>query len=300
MPSEKKIIVRIAEGLGNQLFMYANGLALSKRNQASLYIDDESGFFKKKNKLRLRKYNLDIFSTDINICSSIDKFNSYPKDITRKILKKLDFFKSSKLFLIDDSINGKSYYKALSCSFDDKLYVEGHFESENYFDFLKNYLRSSLLINETLINRNNKFIKLLQSSNSVSIHVRRHRFSEENNINKKRSDEFTKNIIEYIFRSVDYFRDRIDNPKFFIWSNDFTDLNNYFNNKDFIFVKNNDIANDFYLFSLSKHFIVGASTFHWWGAWLNDNPNKICTRPKEELLNPSNNRDFWPIDWIKI
>ena len=29
MPSEKKIIVRIAEGLGNQLFMYANGLALS-------------------------------------------------------------------------------------------------------------------------------------------------------------------------------------------------------------------------------------------------------------------------------
>ena len=57
MPSEKKIIVRIAEGLGNQLFMYANGLALSKRNQASLYIDDESGFFKKKNKLIFEKKN---------------------------------------------------------------------------------------------------------------------------------------------------------------------------------------------------------------------------------------------------
>ena len=98
MSSEKKIIVRIAEGLGNQLFMYANGLALSKKNQASLYIDDESGFFKKKNKLRLRKYNLDIFSTDISICSSIDKFNSYPKDITRKILKKLIFLNQVSFF----------------------------------------------------------------------------------------------------------------------------------------------------------------------------------------------------------
>ena len=76
MPNEKKVIVRIAEGLGNQLFMYANGLALSKKNQASLYMDNESGFFKKKNKLRLRKYNLDIFSTNINICNSIDKFNN--------------------------------------------------------------------------------------------------------------------------------------------------------------------------------------------------------------------------------
>ena len=160
MPSEKKIIVRIAEGLGNQLFMYANGLALSKKNHASLYIDNESGFFKKKNKLRLRKYNLDIFSTNINICNSIDKFNSYPKDIIRKFLKKLDFFKSNKLFLIDKTINGKSSYKVQNRTFNGKLYVEGHFETENYFDFLKSYLQSTLLIDETLIDKNNKFIKL--------------------------------------------------------------------------------------------------------------------------------------------
>ena len=54
MPIEKKVIVRVAEGLGNQLFMYANGLALSKNINAALYVDNESGFFKKKNKLRTR------------------------------------------------------------------------------------------------------------------------------------------------------------------------------------------------------------------------------------------------------
>ena len=43
---EKKLIVRIAEGLGNQLFMYANAYALSKDLNYTLYIDDKSGFIK--------------------------------------------------------------------------------------------------------------------------------------------------------------------------------------------------------------------------------------------------------------
>ena len=56
---------------------------------------------------------------------------------------------------------------------------------------------------------------------------------------------------------------------------------------------------DFYLFKFAKHFIVGPSSFHWWGAWLNTNENKICVRPANSL-NPSNNTDFWPDSWTKI
>ena len=44
----KKVIIRIAEGLGNQLFMYSNGFALSKENDYDLFIDETSGYFKKK------------------------------------------------------------------------------------------------------------------------------------------------------------------------------------------------------------------------------------------------------------
>ena len=47
-----------------------------------------------------------------------------------------------------------------------------------------------------------------------------------------------------------------------------------------------------------KNFIVGPSTFSWWGAWLSNKNDKICIRPK--YLNPSNNKDFWPQDWISI
>ena len=49
----KKIIVRIAEGIGNQLFMYANAYSLAKKTNSKLYIDNSSGYFKKKIKLDL-------------------------------------------------------------------------------------------------------------------------------------------------------------------------------------------------------------------------------------------------------
>jgi len=45
---KKKIIVRIAEGMGNQLFMYAHAYALSKKLNCKLYIDDTSGYYQKK------------------------------------------------------------------------------------------------------------------------------------------------------------------------------------------------------------------------------------------------------------
>ena len=54
----KKIIVRIAEGIGNQLFMYAHAYVLSKKINYDLYIDNTSGegylmanFWDKFNKL---------------------------------------------------------------------------------------------------------------------------------------------------------------------------------------------------------------------------------------------------------
>ena len=91
----------------------------------------------------------------------------------------------------------------------------------------------------------------------------------------------------------------MDDPHYFIWSNKPNDFKEFFlDSKKFTFIENNDLAMDFYLFTLCKNFIVGPSTFHWWGAWLNENIKKICLRPKD--MNPSNNKDFWPNYWISI
>ena len=81
--------------------------------------------------------------------------------------------------------------------------------------------------------------------------------------------------------------------------NNFSELDKVFNKDEFVFVKNNDFINDFHLFSHAKHFILGPSSFHWWGAWLNKNKNKICIRPPDHL-NPSDNKDFWPMSWTIV
>ena len=44
----KRIIVRLAEVLGNQMFMYANAVHLSKKFNTQLIIDNKSAYFKKK------------------------------------------------------------------------------------------------------------------------------------------------------------------------------------------------------------------------------------------------------------
>ena len=49
---EKKVIVEIAEGLGNQLFMYAHAYSMAKKLNYELFIDNQSGYSFKKNTLR--------------------------------------------------------------------------------------------------------------------------------------------------------------------------------------------------------------------------------------------------------
>jgi len=298
----KILIVRIAEGLGNQLFMYANAYSLSKRFNYKLYIDNESGFF--KNKGRSRIYNLDFFEIPEEICSNHLKFNNYFKDVKRKLLKFNNKFTSNKNFLIEevDQYKQTKYNEVLSLR-SPKIFIEGHFETELYFKDFHKDLRKILKVKNDLIDNNNSYIDKIKQTNSVSIHLRKNRYTEDlrsQKTNDYKNDElFEKNLLNYVHNSINYLDKKLDNPHYFIWSNDLSSFKQSFlDQKKFTFIENDNLATDFYLFSLCKNFIVGPSTFHWWGAWLNENSNKICIRPSN--INPSNNYDFWPKNWLSI
>ena len=84
---KKNLIVRIGEGLGNQLFMYANAYSLSKKFDCNLYIDDESGFSKNK---RSRFYNLNIFDgyfTTIKTCRVASKNFTWDSHLSKCITR---------------------------------------------------------------------------------------------------------------------------------------------------------------------------------------------------------------------
>ncbi len=296
----KKIIVRIAEGIGNQLFMYAHAYALSKKINYDLYIDNTSGYFQKKN---IRSYELDKFNINTSLSDKKYRFDSFLLNLNRNLLKKIDTYKTNKSFLIESKDRNKitNYYDTAKLNFSDTLYVEGYYETEKYFKDFANDLKKKFTINEKYLEKNNKYIDLVKNSNSVSISVRQHRFSERRQINYSKSIKFTQNTTDYINKAVIFFKNKIPNAKFFIWSNDFTGLDEYFDENEFTFIKNNTnkSINDFNLFKYAKHFIVGPTSFHWWGAWLNQNRNKICVRPPDNL-NPSNNKNFWPKSWTEV
>jgi len=308
---KNNIIVQISEGLGNQFFMYAHAYALSQKLNKRLLIDNTSGYYKNKNLLRPhQKYMLDFFQIYNDLASANQRYDNFNRNILKKILIFTDKLRRNKKFLIESiakSNNRKiaSNYNIDTLNLKRNFYVYGHFENQSYFDHYRNDLINFFTPKKDFIKDNSAIISKLNETNSVSIHIRRNRFSDQNgliNINQKeKSKNFTLDILNYINRSTEFIKKKINDPKYFIWSNDFSDFDNITNKlniKNFELIKNNDPINDFYLFKFAKHFIVGPSSYHWWGAWLNENKNKICLRP--ENLNPSNNKNFWPDNWINI
>ena len=307
----KKLTVEIAEGLGNQIFMYAHAYSLSKELDYNLFIDNKSGYSKNKNLLRShQKYMLGNFNLYGNIADNSMIYDTDFKRFQKKLKLFFDIFSEKKSFIIEKNtqINYKKFAEPFisidKTKINNNLYVQGNFENSNYFNKYRSELCKILVPKKEIVNENNSLINRIKSSNSVSLHIRRNRFSDQikskTSKNIKKSDIFTENIINYINNSIDFINSKVQNPEYFIWSNNHDNivpLINKIKAKNYTLV-NNDVINDFNLFRYCKHFIVGPSSFHWWGAWLNENPDKICIRPSN--INPSNNENFWPNDWISI
>ena len=297
----KKLIVKISEGLGNQLFMYANAFAFSKKKNYDLYIDAKSTY----KKLKIRSFLLDKFEISLKYADPEDIPDTFNKYLHHKIDSKIDFFRNKKKFLFEKKDKNKQtkYVDYTLNEYDNKLFIQGYFESEKFFKDYKDDILKKFQIKEidikTLFTDPNEIL----NENSVSIVIRQHRFNEKNNnqSNILKSNIFVKDTINYIHKASTIIKSKINNPKFFIFSNDTSNLGKVFDPKNFTVVNHvkNKTINDFYLSTLCKHFIVGPSTFHWWSAYLGLSKDKICFRPFNNLKF-SSNIDIYPKHWIGI
>ena len=298
---DRIIIAKISEGLGNQLFMYANAYAISKKFDFNLCLDPYSGYYKNN----IRSFMLNNFNISSKIAPSEWIFSNNYRNLIKKIKFKCDFFKKKKSFLFESKDKNKfTKYNSIKLdNFNDQIYVDGNFESEKYFSDYRNDLLNEFSFKKDM--SNNKYLDIIKKHNVVSISIRQNRYSERRN-NKfdqnsiSKSQDFVAKTVDYIYQAIKLISSKVNNPKFLLWSNDFTGLEQYFPTNEFLYVINPEdkILNDFYLLTQCKYFIVGPSTFSWWGAWLSNNESKICIRPK--TINPSNNLDFWPESWISI
>ena len=303
----KKLVVRIANGLGNQLFLYASSYALAKQLDHELLIDEKSGFLNEKRKI---KYELSNFNITSKLSANEYKFDNQIKNIKRFLLKKIDKFAERKNFLIEETNSKKETEfsnKYLKQRYKDIAFLEGYFQSEKYFINYKNNIIQEFTFKTEIKKNNLELQKMILNTNSILVHIRQHAFTEtqKKQINEKnllKSDQHTRENIAHNLKAIKYFKTKIDNAKFFVFSNDFKNLKNIFIGDEYYFVDQNiklEPIYDFYLMTLCKHFIVSPSTFCWWSAWLSKNENKICISPPKNM-SMSSNRDIIPDNWISI
>ncbi len=92
----------------------------------------------------------------------------------------------------------------------------------------------------------------------------------------------------------------IDNPNYYIFSDDieWCKLNFKFRNSTFISDKGTANWEDMCLMSLCKHNIIANSSYSWWSAWLNTNPDKIVIAPEQWFAKQTS--EIVPEKWLKI
>lgn len=171
-------------------------------------------------------------------------------------------------------------------------YLDGYWQSEKYFKENESTIREELRIPEKL--KDDLIIKYpFLLNNTVSIHVRRGDYVHLPNYHPIQS-------VEYYQRAYEIIGDK--NINVVIVSDDISwcKENLSFNNTHFI--ENETNITDLYIMSLCKHNIMSNSTFSWWGAWLNNNPNKKVIQPSNWFgpslpLSPD---EIYCENWIKL
>lgn len=173
--------------------------------------------------------------------------------------------------------------------YQDGMLLNGYFQSEKYLD------RSLILDLYSIDDVSKKYIYEKygdEFDGAVSIHVRRGDYLQ-------RSDRHPVQDMMYYENAMSHF----DNcRKFFILSDDIEWCKDNFKGPQFIFVENNPDYIDLWIQSLCDHNIIANSSFSWWGAWLNKNPDKIVIAPKK-WFGPNKRldvKDLIPEQWITI
>lgn len=276
------IIVNLIGGLGNQLFQYAAGRALSAHLGVPLKFD--VSWFKNSTN---RKYLLNNFNIKGEIASQkeIEKLN--PEGLKKLFFKNHVFIEPSHDYYVD------------FFNLPDNTYLDGdgHWQSYRYFEKIESIIRKDITLKNPLPESGNELAQKINQSNSVSVHIRRADYLAPKNLKLIGlcTPEYYKDAIKLI-------NQKVKNPQFFVFSDDLewsktlpfgvntTYVDSSLGLKDY---------EEFMVMSKCKHNILANSTFSWWAGWLNNNPNKIIVAPKNWFISRDTS-DLIPTSWKQI
>ncbi len=266
------ITVRIWGGMGNQMFQYAYARALKERTGQEVYIDHPGVFRNRLEKGRLRDYALGCFS--VSLPRLIDPEKKYA------FLKRSNSYERLKYELSSRRLIHPYYYEETNEGFNPDMYcikedayLHGFFQNERYFSEYRDIiLKEFTLVRD--FEPDNDIKELLDTRETVSVHIRRGDYKSidytlppayQNNAIRKMSEMLKDPYFLFFSDDIGWVKENIELPAKYLMvsSGKYTDYE------------------EMNIMSSSGHNIIANSTFSWWGAWLNKNPDKIVIAPRK-------------------
>ena len=286
-------IVVIYNGLGNQMSQYAFYLAKKQYNKDCLLIFDHKGK-NNHNGSELDK----LFG--IRMSTGFKAKMAYWLLCLKKVHVVSRMLTYIGVRVITDDTNyryNESYVKGSRLGIN--FYVGG-WPSEKHFKGIGDAVRRSFQFpSQTETNFVEWRDKIQNDPNSVSIHIRRGDYLTPTNTIYQFAGVASE---EYFKRAMEEICKHLQNPAFYIFSDDIPWCREKFVGNQFHFVDCNTGKNswrDMQLMSLCHHHINSNSTFSWWAAWLCPHKDSITLCPNEYIRNMET-PDVYPDKWIKI
>ncbi|WPU91637.1 alpha-1,2-fucosyltransferase [Mucilaginibacter sabulilitoris] len=285
------IITKLQGGLGNQMFQYA----AAKAGTQSGYVFFDRSFLKRQpvsgTAFTARAYELYIFR---NIKGKFLKAGTAGLFTSRhrvySMLRRGLSIKCDHIIQTE-----KNEFVDLSGINKAHTYLDGYFQNERYFKNIRGQLLEDFNF-PAMINTGAKQA-VMSVVNPVSIHVRRGDYLKPaiNAYHGLLSLSYYKKAMEVIEQTV-------SDPHYFIFSDDpewCRDSFGFLGSRATVLSKRADPHwQDMYLMTLCKHNIIANSSYSWWAAWLNKNPDKIVTAPQKWFVD--HDAQITPQEWIKL
>lgn len=270
-------IVQIIGGLGNQMWQYAFLVALRKQfpNEEVYYNTSFFNGYSLHNGFELDR----IFNITAKQASKRNVRRLFHYFIGHNLYLRIytHFFPISKTEVRE--IESEPYRKEIFEQQGD-FYYNGYWADHRYFDKCRDELTKEFSLKEPMDERNRAILAEHREEFLCSLHVRRGDFLKD-------PDYCGICDLDYYQKAIDIVLSKIGKPiTFLVFSNDILwckmNLAGSFKDNNVIYVDwntGNDSYKDMYLMSQCHANIIANSSFSWWGAYLNETPEKIVVSP---------------------
>jgi len=287
--NESSVVIRLQSvGLGNAFFQYAVAKAVASANDADVLFDISgcissqlSGIPTKINRKDVLN-NFSPFQMKFGFASAslIQQLRRIPHQQGRwsnRIQRLLYSLGAMPQSYVKERVIHQFQPEILTLQA--PVYLEGTFINPRYWSNIRAQVLDDLTCIKKLPEQLESMRKLMQEESSISIHIRRGDYASTltNSTYPLYGDEYVRRAVVEIER-------RVGRCSYYIFSDDPTwAQENILVGTDAVHVSRQSSAAwmDLELMGSCHHNVIGNSTFSWWGAYRNKNPNRVVVTPRK-------------------